>query len=319
MAALAEAAIIGAGNLSAAILPEGGNMEGRWRDPEAPWWAKLRRAQAHISEVQERVSALQEMQPWSIQREPTGPDGWAYRFKVHRPIPADLSAAVGDAVANMCAALDYVAYELACHHVGTMSDSEEAVTAFPICKDRATFDQFFTAGKKGSLRAKLYGDDERRALQCVQPFALTDEMRAVGVEPATDTNTDLLTDHAYGLNTLWNIDKHRRLPGLAWALEGPVWFSGDATGRRWVKRTSERAALHDGIVLSELHGPQASGRPLLEPKFTIDLVLTDDPSPYPCPLGGRLERLHQSLTCWVVPRVFIVADGNPPPILIIGG
>ncbi len=294
-------------------------MDQRWRDPEAPWWAKLRRAQAHISEVQQRVSVLQGTQPWSIQREPTGPDGSAYRFKIHQPIPADLSAAVGDAVANMRAALDYIAYELACHHVGTLSEAEEAVTAFPICKDKAAFDQFFTAGRNGPVRAKLYGDAERRALQCVQPFAHTDEMRAVGVEPATNTKTDLLTDHAYGLNTLWNIDKHRRLPGLAWAVEGPVFFSGDATGCRWKQRASALAPLSDGTVLGELHGPPACGPPPLEPTFTIDLVLTDDPSPYPSPLGARLERLHQSLIGWVVPRMFIVADGNPPPILITSG
>jgi hypothetical protein len=72
-------------------------------------------------------------------------------------------------------------------------------------------------------------------------------------------------------------------------------------------------------VLGELRGPPASGRPPLEPKFTIDLVLTDDPSPYPSPFGARLERLHQSLTGWVVPRIFIVADGNLPPILITSG
>ena len=294
-------------------------MEERWRDPEAPWWAKLRRAQAHISEVRQRVSALQGTQPWSIQREPTGPDGWAYRFKIHRPIPADLSAAVGDAVANMRAALDYIAYELARHHVGTMSDTEEGATAFPIRQDKTAFDRFFTAGKRGPLRAKLYGDVERRALQCVQPFALTDEMRALGIEPATDPKTDLLTDHVYGLNTLWNIDKHRRLPGLAWAIDGPAWFSGDATGCRWIQRASELAPLQNDSVLSELHGPPASGRPVLEPEFTIDLVLTDDPSPYPSSLGRGLERLHQSLTGWVVPRIFIVADGNPPPILITSG
>lgn len=292
-------------------------MDPRWRDREAPWWAKLRRAQAHISEVQQRVIALQGTQPWSIQREPTGTDGWAYRFKTHRPIPADLSATAGDAVANMRAALDYVAYELASHHVGMMNDIEEAATEFPIRKDKAAFDQFFTVGRKAPIRAKLYGDTERRALQCVQPFALSDEMRGVGVERSTDPNTDLLTDHAYGLDTLWNIDKHRRLPGLAWALEGPVFFSGDATGCRWIQRARELAPLQDGTVLGELHG--ASGRPVLEPKFTIDLVLTDDPSPYKSPLGGRLERLHQSLTGWVIPRIFIVADGNPPPIMIGSG
>lgn len=291
-------------------------MEQRWGDPEAPWWAKLRRAQVHISEVQQQVSALQGMEPWSIEREPMASDGWTYRFRVHRPISADLSATVGDAVANMRAALDYVAYELARHHVGTMSDTEEAATAFPICRDKARFDQFFTSGKKGVLRTKLYGDVERRALQCVQPFALTDEMRAAGVEPATDAETDLLADHAFGLNTLWNIDKHRRLPELAWGVDGPVWLTGDTTGCRWTPQVNELTPLDDGTVLGELHGPPASDRPLPEPTFTIDLVLTDDPFPYPSPLVGRLERLHQSLTGWVVPRIFIVADGNPPPILI---
>ena len=263
--------------------------------------------------------SLEETQPWSIQRKPIGSDGWAYHFKIHRPIPADLSAVVGDAVANMRAALDYIAYELARNHVGTMGDNEEEATAFPICKDKAAFDRFFTAGRKGSLRAKLYGDDARRALQCVQPFALTDEMRSLGVEPATDPKTDLLTDHAYGLNTLWNIDKHRRLPELAWGIEGPVWFLGDVTGCRWIQHANKLAPLHDGTVLSELHGPPASGRPLLEPQFTIDLVLTDDPSPYPSRLGERLEQLHQSLTSWVVPRIFIVANGNSPPIVIACG
>lgn len=296
-----------------------GDVDRRWSDPEAPWWARLRRAWNHIGEVQQRVSTLQQAQPWSIQREPTIPDGWTYRFRTHQPIPADLSAAVGDAVANMRAALDYIAYELARHHVGTMNDSEEAATEFPICKDKAAFDKFFTTDRKGRLRAKLYGAAERSALQCVQPFALTDEMRAMGVKPGTDPDTDLLTDHAYGLNTLWNIDKHRRLPGLAWAVEGPGWFSGDVTGCWWRQHASELAYLRDGTMLGELHGPSPSGAPPLEPNFTIDLVLTDDPSPYPSPLGGRLERLHQSLVSWVVPRIFIVADGNPPPIVIASG
>src|SRR5216684_2750625 len=67
-------------------------MEARWGDPEAPWWAKLRRAQAHISEVRQRAGALQAAEPWSVQHEPADPDGWAYRFRVQKPIPADLAA-----------------------------------------------------------------------------------------------------------------------------------------------------------------------------------------------------------------------------------
>jgi hypothetical protein len=287
-------------------------MEERWSDPEAPWWAKLRRARVHIDEVQQRVVALLRAQTWSIRREAADADGWAYRFRLDRAIPADLSATVGDAVANMRSALDYVAYELARHHVGHLDDQEEAATAFPICPDEAAFKRFFAHGRQGSLRSGLYGDVERRALQCVQPFALTDEARAVGVERTTTPQDDLLTDHAYVLNALWNIDKHRRLPGIAWAT-GPVWWSGDIAAYRWIEHVRELAPLQDGTVLGELHSLPGSGRPQVDPHHEIDLVLTDDPSPYSSPLVPRLERLHQSLVGWVVPRIFIVADGNPHP------
>jgi hypothetical protein len=284
-------------------------------DPEAPWWAKLRRARAHINEVRQRVDALQSAGMWSIQREPANADGWAYRFKIHGAIPADLSAAVGDAVANMRAALDYVAYELARHHVAEMGnemgDKEEAATAFPICIDEAAFEQFF--GKKGSIRSGLYGDVERKALRCVQPFALAAEARAVGVEPSTDPQDDLLTDHAYALNALWNIDKHRRLPELAWAIDDLVWWSGDdVAAYRWVGHVRKLAPLQSGTLLGELH----SGRPQTDARFEVHLVLNDDPSPYGSPLVARLERLHQSLVGWVIPRIFMVADGSPPPIMI---
>jgi hypothetical protein len=249
-------------------------MEPRWGDPEAPWWAKLRRAKSHISEVRQQVHALQVAEPWSVQREPAGPGGWAYRFRVHKSVPADLAAATGDAVANMRAALDNIAYELARHHAGTMSDAEERATFFPICENKATFEKFF----QHPLRSNLYSDTERRALQCVQPFARADEMREHGVEPGTDPKSDLLTDHAYALNTIWNIDKHRRLPELAWAAEGPVWFE-EMTGCRWRGDVSGVTLLPDGGVLGELHGPAGSGRPQAELNYTIDLVLTDDPSP----------------------------------------
>ena len=290
-------------------------MEERWGDPEAPWWAKLRRARVHINEVRQRVDALQRAGTWSIQREPADADGWAYRFRLHRAIPADLSATVGDAVANMRSALDYVAYELARHHVGEMDDQEEAATWFPIFRDEAAFKGFFANGRKGKIRSGLYGDIERKALQCVQPFALTDEARALGVERSTDPQDDLLTDHAYALNAVWNVDKHRRLPKLAWAIEH-VWWPADDVAYRWVGHVRNLAPLQDGTVLGELHGPPGSGRPQTDACFDVHLVLNDDPSPYGCPLVARLERLHQSLTGWVIPRIFIVASGSPPPIVI---
>src|SRR5215831_13824423 len=96
-----------------------------WRsDPEAPWWVKLRRARLHIDEVHQRVRTLDASNPWSIEKEPAeDPDSWAFRFRIQCPIPADLCPAVGDAIANMRSALDYVAYELAVRHRGPGSPS----------------------------------------------------------------------------------------------------------------------------------------------------------------------------------------------------
>jgi hypothetical protein len=69
-------------------------------------------------------------------------------------------------------------------------------------------------------------------------------------------------------------------------------------------------------VLGELHGHLGSGRPQVDLHHKIDLVLTDDPSPYESPLVARLEQLHVSLAGWVMPRIFIVAGGDSPPIII---
>jgi hypothetical protein len=295
-------------------------MEEWLTDPDAPWWAKLRRTRVHINEVRQRVDAFQSAGMWSIQREPTNADGWAYRFRIHRAVPADLLAAVGDAVANMRSALDYVAYELARHHVvemgNEMGDEEELATAFPIRADEAAFERFFVDGRWGTVRSRLYGDVEREALRCVQPFALADEARAVGVEPSTVAQDDLLMDHAYALNAVWNIDKHRRLPRVAWTLDSLVWWSKDGAAYQWIGHVEQFALLEDGTVLGELHDLSGSGRPQVDPNLTIEIVLADDPSPYKSPLVGRLESLHRSLARWVAPRVFVVAEGNPPPIMI---
>ncbi len=107
-----------------------------------------------------------------------------------------------DCAGNMRSALDHAACELARHHVGKLNDQQEAATEFPICIDEAAFQGWFAKGKKG-IRNGLYGDVERKALQCVQPFALRDEARALGVEPSTTSEDDLLTDHAYALNAVW--------------------------------------------------------------------------------------------------------------------
>ncbi len=291
-----------------------------WKsDPEAPWWVKLRRARLHIDEVHQRVSVLDASKPWSVQKETTeDPDSWAFRFRIHRPIPADLRAAVGDAIANMRSALDYAAYELAVRRAGTLTPRQDRATVFPICKDGETFDRFFTAGRLGPVRAEIYGDTERLALRCVQPFALGEEARSLGVEWSTPADQELLTDGSWALNTVWNIDKHRRLPDLAWGRDRLFYWQGPGqlSMKTWRELAPPGRSLEDGQLILELHGIRGNGRPDVRLTQEIDLLLADDPSPYKAAIGDRLEHLHQSLGNWVLPRIFATADGNPPPIMI---
>jgi hypothetical protein len=168
-------------------------------------------------------------------------------------------------------------------------------------------------GRWGTVRSRLYGDVEREALRCVQPFALADEARAVGVEPSTVAQDDLLMDHAYALNAVWNIDKHRRLPRVAWTLDSLVWWSKDGAAYQWIGHVEQFALLEDGTVLGELHDLSGSGRPQVDPNLTIEIVLADDPSPYKSPHVGRLESLHRSLAKWVVPRVSLLLRATLRP------
>jgi hypothetical protein len=45
----------------------------------------------------------------------------------------------------------------------------------------------------------------------------------------------------------------------------------------------------------------------------MGLTLADDPG-YATDFLGALRDWHRYLTSWIVPRIFIVADGNPPPV-----
>jgi hypothetical protein len=232
-------------------------------DPEAPWWVKLRRARLHIDEVHQRVRALDASGPWSVEKERgEDPDSWAFRFRIHHPIPADLRAAVADAIANMRSALDHAAYELAVRHTGTLTPQQEKATAFPIRKDKKSFDRFFADKPWGPVREEIYGEAERRALECVQPFAIGHEARDLGVEWSTPADQELQIDGAWALNTVWNIDKHRRLPELAWSRDELFYWQGDdqLSVAKW-RTVPPGIPLEDGQLILELYGIQGNGAP----------------------------------------------------------
>jgi hypothetical protein len=299
-----------------------------WQDPEAPWWAKLRRAARLIKEVKGCCETLN--QPgvgWSLEREAEDDQAWRYHFGQPRPIPADLAAAVGDVVHNLRSAMDNAAHYMAARHVQEahsrdLTEEEEALTEFPIREDGQALNAWLSASRgKGTskvYRHQLYGSQEVKALRSVQPFAIREEAGLLtGTEDPAESHQDLLTDSVYALNTIWNIDKHQRLPRLTWRVEIIYWVDEASV---WHASVPERTvSLTDAQVIGTFRNNDGPGRPEEDPVVELGIHLDDHPYNGAALLTETLDRLHQSLASWVLPRMFWVADGNPPPLIISFG
>jgi hypothetical protein len=151
-----------------------------WQDPEQAWWAKLRRAQLHIDDASTQLDAFMRLDPWSAEADvdPKG-DRVSYRLRVHHPVPQELVTTVGDAIHNLRSSLEAVAFGLARSHIAKpLTEPQEEASTFPIRKDPEAFEAFFRERGRGTL----FGDAERAALRCVQPFALSEEAAALGIE-----------------------------------------------------------------------------------------------------------------------------------------
>jgi hypothetical protein len=281
----------------------------KWTDPDAPWWAKMRRAQVHIDRVREELDGMTRNPPWSVEPEPgRRANETAYRLRVVSSVPVDLVTVVGDAVHNMRSALDTIAYALACDHLGrALTEDEESATQFPICKD-AGFSTFFARNR----RAQLYGPRQQLALRCVQPFALTEEAAKLGVVSATTPEDDRDSDTIYRLHQVSNIDKHRRLPLLAWFPGIVYWAGNEGQSYKWEPVARE---FRDGTVLGYLSDPTGDAPPAVQVFAAMKLALMDD-LVRDWDVAECLTAWHRGLTQWTLPRLFIVASGNAPPMMI---
>ena len=281
-----------------------------WENPEAPWWAKLRRATKLLTDVGDACAAINADSTPCVQRVADGDQSWRYRVQVSRPIPADLAALVADAIHNMRSALDQVAYHLADRHVGGLTADQERRTEFPIKTTAEDFDGWMRERRRG----ELYGPNESRALRCVQPFALQEEAAGYGLT----VGHDLTDDAAVVLNALWNLDKHRRLPRLCWGIVSPVWWShpDPSVQYLWTSSLDEGKSLSDGMVIGKFRNLQDHGRPTTDPTIEFEIHL-DDCRPYgPSSVTRTLDWLHRSICGWVIPRMFITAAGHEPPVMI---
>jgi len=116
-----------------------------WLDRSSAWWAKADRAHYHLRALDQLASEFRASEPYRVIAEPTNSPGrTAYRLRIHRPMPVEISTTVGDFLHNLRSALDSLAYEIARRGLNRhMTTEEEQACAFAIC-DSARRGRFFT-------------------------------------------------------------------------------------------------------------------------------------------------------------------------------
>lgn len=246
-------------------------------DQEAAWWAKMRRADAHRTDLAAMAREFNESEPYTLTREDTGnPEEVAFRLHIHRETPADISTAIGDVLHNLRSALDSIAFELARRTVGhDLNRRDEQATEFPICRDPDTFSTFFELKRNGrSVRAHLYDDRARAALRAAQPFYWG---TVVAADTEEEQQTRFQDEYEWSLlrrlRVLNNVDKHRRLASVSVGRWPSLIYFGsdedDKTQFRW-----GHFPVEDDTILCYLVGPKARATEL---RHEFALVLTDDP------------------------------------------
>jgi hypothetical protein len=254
-------------------------------DPEAAWWAKLGRANTHRETLANLVDEFEESEPYTLTPEPGDkPDEVAYRLRILREAPAEISTVVGDVLHNLRSALDSVAYGLAVHSKGELTEREEQVTGFPWRPNSAEYDRFFGIGvdpKKNPddgrlVRVRIYGQEARDAMRVVQPFWLAEIANLPETERRQHSDDDFKWSSIYRLQQLSNIDKHRRLPavGVGWP-EMIWWLSDEGDDTRF---RSGHMPPTDNTILCYLVGANATNIAL---NTDFALVLEDDPRHQP--------------------------------------
>lgn len=275
-----------------------------WMDQSSSWWAKASRAKEHIDSLRRLLDEFRASGPYSLTAEPTEKASrLAYRLRFSRPVPVAVSTTVGDVLHNLRGALESLAFEIARRSQGgSLTADQEIASTFPICQTPQAFDAFF----KGK-RELLYNSQARGAFRSVQPFVNLEAAQNLGVALDRTFEESFLWSELHRLDTLWNIDKHRRLTLMAWWPDLIHWSSNGPSNRQAFPGDG---TLTDGSVLLYIEGADEGQGGELRHEF--NLVLTDDPA-FSRNQGTTndivdvLERWRQHIVDLVVfPRVFTI-------------
>ncbi len=232
--------------------------------------AKANRAKEHINSLRHQLDEFRACGPYSLTPEPTKtPYRLAYRLRFSKPVPVTISTTVGDALHNLRATLENLAFEVARRSIdGTVPGDLERASTFPIRQTPEAFDDFF----KGK-RALLYDSRARAAFRSVQPFVNLEEAHKCGAALERSFEDESRWSELYRLDALWNIDKHRRLALMAWWPDLIYWGSNGPSSRRLLPGDG---TLADGSILFSIEGTDDGQGDEVSHEFS--LVLTDDPA-----------------------------------------
>jgi hypothetical protein len=199
-----------------------------------------------------------------------------------------------------------------------MNSAHEALSEFPIKRSAEQFEKFFDGKRRlegvAFVRRDMYSEAGVRALRCVQPFALSEEAAALGVEWSRDSETEYRYHFLGRLHALSVIDKHRRLPALTWTADLMYWSDvpeGQSYGWRPAQGLTEFA---DGALIGHFVNVGGTTPPELHPNWAMHLTFDDDPGGRTSNFADTLENWCRSIESWTIPRMAVVAEGNPPPL-----
>lgn len=219
-----------------------------WMDQGSSWWAKANRANEHIDALRRQVDEFRDTEPYSLTPEPTEtPDRLAYRLRFSRPVPVAISTTVGDVLHNLRAALESLAFELARpSHGGTLTASQEAASTFPICATPSSFGKYFKEKKRSSLNdSRAYA-----AFRSVQPFIFLEEAHKLNAALDKGFEQEFRWSELHRLDTLWNVDKHRRLTLTAWWPDLIYWDSNGPSSPPSIAGSTKLAGIESRSVSS---------------------------------------------------------------------
>ena len=237
-------------------------MEPWMLDPEAAWWATLRRADEHLIVVADLFHDFQATEPYTLTPEDTdNPDEVAYRLRVHREAPAELMTVVADVLHNLGSALDSLAFGLAVRSVDRELTGRRRREQHSSPSAAAhTYGEFFGDGKRPDkwqrMRGDLYGPRARKALRAGQPFYSAEQ--AVVVDGRRTPSALRRQPRLVGTSATPAPEQHRQAPAAACAACGvaglvllrqrrrrqhPVSVGPDATRER-----------HDPVLLDRAEG-----------------------------------------------------------------